>query len=266
MSACPGRKTGDRPASSAGQAFAGHALLSRASRRSIQTTCLYCCRFRSPTYTNAYPKFHVVDGTGTNKAARGLVTRACAVRLGVVIAVTGASCPGRAPASVARRRADPGPSTKHSRSDNHVPLRGDCCAGPRITRRRCAPRGPGYAIADIMAGPAEGRIDTSDLAFHRRPPHHAMNRWSARRIACGRKPRLPFACQTVTPVGPRWPRSKDQSTIGVPAGVPISTMAPSPCNPRLTALPRCKDVDARDGAPRALARGDPDKPGHDGGQ
>src|ERR1700722_192975 len=33
--------------------------------------------------------------------------------------------------------------------------------------------------------------------------------WSARRIACGRQePRLPFACQTATPAGPRWPRSQ----------------------------------------------------------
>jgi hypothetical protein len=29
-------------------------------------------------------------------------------------------------------------------------------------------------------------------------------------------------------------------------------------------LQDCKDVDARDGAPRALARGDPDERGHDG--
>jgi hypothetical protein len=65
--------------------------------------------------TNGYSKSHVVDGTRTNKAARGLVTNACAeVRARVVIAITGGtqehgiSYPGRAPASEARRRADPG--------------------------------------------------------------------------------------------------------------------------------------------------------------
>src|SRR5262249_26357817 len=43
-------------------------------------------------YTNGYSKSHVVDGTRTNKAARGLVTDACAVVLArVVIAITGGS-------------------------------------------------------------------------------------------------------------------------------------------------------------------------------
>ena len=40
-------------------------------------------------YTNGYSKSHVVDGTRTNKAARGLVTDACTeVRARVVIAIT----------------------------------------------------------------------------------------------------------------------------------------------------------------------------------
>jgi hypothetical protein len=106
------------------------------------------------TVSSTIAPFHVVDGTGTNKPARDLVTRACAVRLWVVIAITGeASCPGRAPASAARRRADPGPSTTGRAATNRAAAR-RFSAGPRISRPRYARRGPGYATAQKtwMAG------------------------------------------------------------------------------------------------------------------
>jgi hypothetical protein len=76
------------------------------------------------------------------------------------------------------------------------------------------------------------RYQSESITRFRRIVEHLG--WPARRIACGREPYLPRACQTATPAGSEIATVvKTHPRTECPLASPISPMGRQQCNPRL---------------------------------